>query len=61
MAPIILFYVMWIVMVLTIMPAVILNGLTEIFTLRSFWLHPLIAAALAALPACCWRPTGFST
>lgn len=47
MAPIIFFYVLWIVMILTCIPAAILNGLTEIFALRALWLHLLIAAALA--------------
>lgn len=46
-APIILFYSMWIVMILTAIPAAILNGLTEIFGLRALWLHLLIAALLA--------------
>ncbi len=46
-APIIFFYVMWIVMILTFIPAAVLNGLTEIFVLRQLWLHLLIAVALA--------------
>ncbi|HTN98153.1 MAG TPA: hypothetical protein VL101_14365 [Nordella sp.] len=58
-APIILFYVMWIVLVLTIIPAMILNGLTEIFTLRALWLHLLIAAALAVLAALLLAPDWF--
>jgi hypothetical protein len=45
-APIILFYVMWIVMVLTFIPAAILNCATEIFALRALWLHLLIAVVL---------------
>jgi hypothetical protein len=46
-APIILFYIMWIVMMLTFIPAAILNALTEIFDLRRLWLHLLIAVLLA--------------
>jgi len=46
-APIIFFYVMWIVMILTFIPAAILNGLTEIFAWRALWLHLLIAMVLA--------------
>lgn len=58
-APIILFYVMWIVMVLTVIPAAILNVLTEIFTLRALWLHLLIAAALAVLAGLLLAPDWF--
>jgi hypothetical protein len=46
-APIIILYVMWIVMVLTFIPAAILNALTELFGLRQLWLHLLIAVLLA--------------
>lgn len=46
-APIIFFYVMWIVMILTFIPAAILNGLTEIFAWRALWLHLFIAVVLA--------------
>jgi hypothetical protein len=45
--PIILLYVMWIVMMLTVIPAAILNGLAEIFGLRPMWLHLFIALLLA--------------
>lgn len=46
-APIIFFYVMWIVMILTFIPAAILNGLTEIFAWHALWLHLFIAVVLA--------------
>lgn len=46
-APFIFFYVMWIVMILTFIPAAILNGLTEIFAWRALWLHLFIAVVLA--------------
>lgn len=59
-APIILFYIMWIVMVLTFIPAAILNALTEIFGLRQLWLHLLIAALLAAGAGLLIAPDWFS-
>ena len=59
-APIILFYIMWIVMVLTLIPAAILNGLTEIFGLRPLWLHLLIAVLLAACAGLLLAPDWFS-
>lgn len=58
-APIILFYVMWIVMILTFIPAAVLNGLTEIFALRALWLHLLIAMALAACAGLLLAPDWF--
>lgn len=60
MMPIIFFYIMWIVMVLTFIPAAILNGLTEIFGLRWLWLHLLIATLLAAGAGLLLVPVWFS-
>lgn len=60
MMPIILFYVLWIVMILTIIPAAILNGLTEIFGLRALWLHLLIATLLAGIAGLLLVPVWFS-
>ena len=59
-APIILFYIMWIVMVLTFIPAAILNALTEIFGLHQMWLHLLIALLLAAGAGLLLMPDWFS-
>lgn len=58
-APIILFYVMWIVMVLTVIPAAVLNGLTEIFALRALWQHLVIAALLAVFAGLLLAPDWF--
>jgi hypothetical protein len=59
-APIIMFYILWITLVLTFIPAVILNGLTEIFRLRRLWLHMLIAIVLALGAGLLLAPDWFS-
>ena len=59
-APIIMFYILWITMVITFIPAAILNGLTEIFRLRWLWLHVLIAILLAVGAGLLLAPDWFS-
>lgn len=59
-APIILFYVMWIVMVLTFIPAAILKLLTEIFGLRWIGVHLVISLLLAAMAGLIMMPDWFS-
>lgn len=59
-APIILFYIMWIVMVLTFIPAAILKLITEIFALRWLWLHMLISVLLAGIAGLMIMPDWFS-
>jgi hypothetical protein len=59
-APVILFTVMWIVMMLTGIPAAVLNLLTEVFVLRQLWLHLLIALLLAATAGLMLVPDWFS-
>lgn len=46
--PIILFYIMSIILILTCIPAAILKLITEIFGLRQLWVHLLISLLLAA-------------
>lgn len=59
-APIILFYIMSIVMVLTFIPAAILKLITEIFALRWLWLHMLISVLLAGIAGLMIMPDWFS-
>jgi hypothetical protein len=59
-APIVMFYVLWITMVITFIPAAILNGLTEILRLRWLWLHLLIAVLLAVGAGLLLAPDWFS-
>lgn len=58
-APVILFSIMWIVMVLTAIPAAVLNLTAEIFGLRQFWLHLLISLVLAAVAGLILVPDWF--
>ncbi len=59
-APVILFYIMWIVMILTVIPAAILKLITEIFGLRRLWLYLLISLALAGVAGLMIMPDWFS-
>jgi hypothetical protein len=59
-APVVLFTIMWIVMVLTFIPAAVLNAITEIFGWRQLWLHLLIALSLAAIAGLMLVPDWFS-
>jgi hypothetical protein len=59
-APIIMFYILWITMILTFIPAAILNGLTEILRLRWLWLHLVIAILLAVGAGLLIMPDWFS-
>lgn len=59
-APIIMIYILWITMIITFIPAAILNGLTEIFRLRWLWLHVLIAIVLAIGAGLLIAPDWFS-
>lgn len=46
-APILFFFVMWITVVMTFIPAAIANLLTEAFAIRNVYVHILIAIGLA--------------
>jgi hypothetical protein len=59
-APVILLTIMWIVMILTSIPAAALNLLTEAFALRQLWLHLLISLLLAAIAGLRLMPDWFS-
>jgi hypothetical protein len=59
-APILLFYSMSIVLVLTFIPAAILKLITEIFSLRQLWVHLLISLLLAAATGLLLVPDWFS-
>ncbi|WP_119270611.1 hypothetical protein [Taklimakanibacter deserti] len=59
-APVLLFYSMSIVMILTCIPAAILKLITEIFSLCQLWLHLLISLLLAASAGLLLMPDWFS-
>ena len=50
-APILFFFVMWITVVMTFIPAAIANLLTEAFAIRNVYVHILIAIGLAVSAA----------
>jgi hypothetical protein len=58
-APVIFFFVMWMVMVLTVIPAAVLIFITEIFGLRQIWLHVLVSLLLAAVAGLSLVPDWF--
>jgi hypothetical protein len=59
-APIVMFYILWITMILTFIPAAVLNALTELFRWRWLWLHILIAVLLAVGAGLLIAPDWFS-
>jgi hypothetical protein len=58
-APLLFFFVMWITVVMTFIPAAIANLLTEIFAVRILGAHLAIAVALAASAGVILDPTWF--
>jgi hypothetical protein len=59
-APVLFFFVMWITVVMTFIPAVIANLVTEAFAIRNVYVHILIAIGLAASAALIIDPTWFA-
>jgi hypothetical protein len=59
-APILFFFVMWITVIMTFIPAAIANLLTEFFAVRNLYAHMAIAVVLAVSAALIIDPTWFS-
>ena len=59
-APVLFFFLMWITVIMTFIPAAIANILTEAFAVRNVYVHILIAIALAVSAGLILDPTWFS-
>jgi len=59
-APVLFFFVMWITVVMTFIPAAVANLVTEFFAIRNVYAHLAIAIGLAVSAALIIDPTWFS-
>jgi hypothetical protein len=59
-APVLFFFLMWITVIMTFIPAAIANVVTEAFAIRNLYVHILIAIGLAVSAGLIIDPTWFS-